>query len=57
MVDWYYIFSILALEVYPLPKTIYNVDENNHFTSLGYCGRRFLCLGKRDYTHLGYFTM
>jgi len=27
MVDWYYIFSILPLGVYPLPKTIYNVDE------------------------------
>jgi hypothetical protein len=25
-----------------------DVDENNHFTSLGNCGRRFLCLGKRD---------
>ena len=25
-----------------------DVDENNHFTSLGKCGRRFLCLGKRD---------
>ena len=24
MVDWYYIFSILPLGVYPLPKTIYN---------------------------------
>jgi len=25
MVDWYYIFSILSLGVYPSPKTIYNV--------------------------------
>ncbi len=25
-----------------------DVDENNHFTSLGNCGRRFLCHGKRD---------
>jgi hypothetical protein len=25
-----------------------DVDENNHFTSLGNCDRRFLCLGKRD---------
>jgi hypothetical protein len=25
-----------------------DVDENNHFTFLGNCGRRFLCLGKRD---------
>ena len=25
-----------------------DVDENNHFASLGNCGRRFLCLGKRD---------
>jgi len=25
-----------------------DVDENNHFTSLGNCGRGFLCLGKRD---------
>ena len=27
MVDWYYIFSILPLGVYPLPKTIYNVVD------------------------------
>ena len=25
-----------------------DVDENNHFTFLGNCGRRFLCLGKQD---------
>jgi hypothetical protein len=31
-----------------LGKKLGDVDENNHFTSLGNCGRRFLCLGKRD---------
>jgi len=31
-----------------LKKNPGDVDENNHFTSLGDCGRRFLCLGKRD---------
>jgi hypothetical protein len=25
-----------------------DVDENNDFPSLCNCGRRFLCLGKRD---------
>jgi hypothetical protein len=25
-----------------------DVDENDDFTSLDKCGRRFLCLGKRD---------
>jgi hypothetical protein len=34
-----YEFSVLNLG---------DIDENNHFTSLGNCGRRFLCLGKRD---------
>ena len=27
MVDWYYIFSILELGVYPPPKAIYNVHK------------------------------
>jgi len=25
-----------------------DVDESNHFTFFGNCGRGFLCLGKRD---------
>jgi hypothetical protein len=29
-------------------KDIGDVDENNHFTFLGNCGRKVLCLGKRD---------
>jgi len=32
----------------PGDKNPGDVDENNHFTSLGNSGRRFLCLGKRD---------
>ena len=31
MVDWYYTFSILPLEVYPLPETIYNVGADYDF--------------------------
>jgi hypothetical protein len=27
VVDWYYIFSILELGVYPPPKAIYNVHK------------------------------
>ena len=35
MVDWYYIFSILLLGVYPCSPDIYNVVENYHFSSRG----------------------
>ena len=31
MVDWYYIFSILPLGVYPSPKTIYNVGAKGTY--------------------------
>jgi hypothetical protein len=30
MVDWYYIFSILPLGVYPSPQAIYNVVQIIH---------------------------
>ncbi len=29
MVDWYYIYSILPLGVYPFSKTIYNVHAEH----------------------------
>jgi len=32
MVDWYYIYSILALGVYPSPQSIYNVVHNYHIS-------------------------
>ena len=34
MVDWYYIFSILPLGVYPCSPDIYNVVEFFHLFSL-----------------------
>ena len=39
---WDVIFQTMAA------RNLGDVDENNHFTSFGNCGRRFLCLGKRD---------
>jgi hypothetical protein len=34
MVDWCYIFSILSLGAYPLPKTIYNGSNFGPFDLL-----------------------
>jgi hypothetical protein len=34
MVDWYYIFPILPLGVYPCSPDIYNVVEKYHFTDM-----------------------
>ena len=36
MVDWYYIFSILPLGVYPSPQSIYNVGSKTTLQLIGY---------------------
>jgi hypothetical protein len=48
MVDWYYIFSILPLGVYPCSPDIYNVVEFLYFTKVLDCNKKISCHGKPD---------
>jgi len=49
-VDWYVVSTntYFLLAFIDLVADLGDVDENNDFPSLCNCGRRFLCLGKRD---------
>jgi hypothetical protein len=45
VVDWYYIFSILELGVYPPPKAIYNVHK---FIRFYFPGETFCVLKEKE---------